>query len=40
MQMETALAAGTSLVGMLFSKLDKPIAINKLSIVLKKFIKI
>ncbi len=39
-QMETGLAAGTSLAAMLFSKLDKPTAINKLSIVLKNSIKI
>ncbi len=39
-QMETGLVVGTSLVAMLFSKVDKPTAINKLSIVLKNSIKI
>ncbi len=37
-QMETGLAAGTSLAAMLFSKLEKPTAINKLSIVSKNSI--
>ncbi len=39
-QMETGLVVGTSLAAMLFSKVDKPTAINKLSIVLKNSIKI
>ncbi len=39
-QMETGLVVGTSLAAMLFSKVDNPTAINKLSIVLKNSIKI
>ncbi len=39
-QMETGLVVGTSLAAMLFSKVDKPTAVNKLSIVLKNSIKI